>query len=181
MSRIKNLGKYADGISGRDCPTFKHGHSAGGVVSSEYSAWNQMIQRCENKRVANFLNYGGRGIRVCDRWKESFQHFISDMGNKPSLEHSIDRINNDGNYEPSNCRWATRSQQAFNRRRKTGCFSDFIGVSFDKRRNRFRSYIGLKGKRYFCGHFKTEIEAAIAYDIKSIEEYGRAANVNFKQ
>lgn len=72
-----------------------------------------MKKRCTNPNSRNYKRYGGRGITVCERW-QSFENFFSDMGKKPSPEHSIDRINNDGNYEPSNCRWATRIQQREN-------------------------------------------------------------------
>lgn len=82
----------------------------------EFSCWEAMRQRCLNTNAPNFASYGGRGITVCDAWKESFRTFLADMGPRPSIAHSIDRINNEGNYEPSNCRWATPEQQNKNRR-----------------------------------------------------------------
>ena len=82
-----------------------------------WRAWCEMKRRCYNPDCRHFKNYGGRGIKVCERWLESFEHFLEDMGNRPSPEHSIDRHpNNDGDYEKSNCRWATISEQARNRR-----------------------------------------------------------------
>lgn len=82
----------------------------------EYSVWTTMKARCKNPNNKDFEYYGARGISVCDKWANSFSAFINDMGRRPSDKHSIDRINNDGNYEPSNCRWATHSQQMKNRR-----------------------------------------------------------------
>lgn len=94
----------------------KHGEAANGRCSKEYNTWTGMIKRCEEPRTNSYKDYGGRGISVCLRWRGSFEDFLADMGRKPSFGHSLDRIDADGNYEPSNCRWATSAEQARNRR-----------------------------------------------------------------
>jgi hypothetical protein len=87
-------------------------------LSPTYAIWAQVIQRCTNPKSSAWKWYGARGITVCDRWRYSFSAFLEDMGERPE-GLSIDRIDNDGNYEPGNCRWATKSQQNANRRRAT--------------------------------------------------------------
>jgi hypothetical protein len=84
--------------------------------TSEYRAWQNIKNRCYNPKDKKYAIYGGRGIKICERWLESFENFFADMGLKPSLRHSIDRFpNRDGNYEPGNCRWATPEEQSQNR------------------------------------------------------------------
>jgi hypothetical protein len=85
--------------------------------SPEYQTWKRMKRRCDNPKGNRWEHYGGRGIKVCDRWINSYQNFLEDMGRKPSPEYSIDRINVNGNYEPSNCRWSTPKEQSNNTRR----------------------------------------------------------------
>lgn len=86
------------------------------LQTPEYRAWVCMKSRCKYVNNLMYSSWAGRGITVCDRWANSFENFFEDMGEKPSPKHSLDRINNDGNYEPSNCRWATSKEQAANKR-----------------------------------------------------------------
>jgi hypothetical protein len=93
----------------------RHGESRGIGRTVEYTAWQSMRYRCLNPRSKKYRLYGGRGITICERWS-SYECFLADMGRRPSAEHSLDRTDNDGNYELRNCRWATRSEQSRNRR-----------------------------------------------------------------
>lgn len=115
------------GCSGRKCPRPKV------YDLPEHGVWDGMKDRCYKPNTVGYEHYGGRGIKVCDRWRESFQAFYEDMGPRPSPEHQLDRIDNDGNYEPGNCRWATRGEQRRNRkdtrmltfRGETMCLTDW--------------------------------------------------------
>lgn len=102
----------ANRVKSCGCLSKKHGKFGTRI----YSVWAKMIDRCYNEKVGSYINYGARGIKVCERWKSSFINFYEDMGDKPFSNAQLDRIDNDGNYEPSNCRWVTPSQNCTTRR-----------------------------------------------------------------
>jgi hypothetical protein len=95
---------------------FKHGHARAGMETPEFKIWMKARERCLNPKDAAYLSYGGRGIQMCEEWRLDFAAFLRDVGPRPSPKHSIDRINNDGHYEPGNVRWATQTEQNRNTR-----------------------------------------------------------------
>lgn len=124
-ARIRSCGCFHD--ESARTHTVKHGHrrSRTGVTSAEYVTWTNIISRCAD---VDDVDYGGRGITVCARWRASFEAFFADMGPRPP-KHSIDRSDVNGNYEPSNCRWATATQQARNTRLRKEIVVDGISRS----------------------------------------------------
>lgn len=133
----------------------KKAYKIGRKKHSLSKTFDNMINRCENPNNSQFKDYGGRGIKVCIRWRETgfgFQNFIADMGERPE-GYTLDRIDNDGGYSPENCQWASRHQQAANKRNS----SDHVGVVQAK--NRWSSRICVKGKYIYLGSFKDKQEA----------------------
>jgi AP2 domain len=162
---------------------FKKRESHGLRHSPEYGIWCGIKKRCYNKNCRQYNDWGGRGIKVCDEWLNSFISFLEDMGPRPSPKHSIERINNSGNYEASNCKWATASEQASNRRtpshyfRKVKTTTGFRGVYPYK--TYWVAKIWYKKKLLHIGSYEDPIEAARAYDKIALKLYGDTSILNF--
>lgn len=116
LPRVCKSGEQSCGCSMRE-ETIKRNTKHGHYRDLTYSSWCAMKRRCSSPKHPAYSEYGGRGIKVCDRWRDSFEAFLADMGERPSKRHSIDRVNVNGDYEPSNCRWTTMREQARNSRR----------------------------------------------------------------
>lgn len=122
------------GVSRSNQQRAKHGQARGARDTAErnintkaYNAWKSMKQRCFNPKSEHYARYGGRGITVCSEWVDSFETFYKDVGEPPSSKHTLDRIDNDGNYQANNVRWATRKEQANNR--ETNMYLEMQGLS----------------------------------------------------
>lgn len=133
-----------------------------------YNTWHMMKRRCYAKNNISYKNYGDRGIKVCNRWKNSFKNFLDDMGDKPSIKHTLDRKNNDGDYSPGNCRWATKSEQSQNRNMQKNNTSGYIGV-YTTKNGKYYADIVINGSYKYLGTFE---------DIESAKEYRKKYKEN---
>lgn len=156
------------------CSYAVHGHNTRRGATSEYRSWNKMIQRCYNKKNRMYKFYGAKGVKVCDEWHE-FKNFINDMGEKPTTDHSIDRIDVNGNYEPSNCKWSTRLEQDRNKRIRGTNKTGVNGIHYDKKNKKYRASIGVEGKTYQSKRFNTLDEAIEARKEMELKYWGKSS------
>lgn len=137
-----------------------------------YGTWESMKQRCLNKNKDNYHRYGGRGISICNDWLQAskyIEYVETNLGHRPSPNHTIDRIDNDKDYEPGNIRWATRKEQSANTRVRSDNRVGVKGVSFDNTRNKWVVRLTVDGSYKYIGRFNSELEAikvARSYTIK---------------
>ena len=158
MGSVKSCGCLKRDLGGTW--TIKHG----GCGTDEYRIYMLMLERCRNQNSPAYSNYGGRGITVCDRWQgdQGFANFLSDMDKRPSKKHSVDRIDNDKGYSPENCRWATNSVQARNKRRLPSNKSGVTGVSWVARDKAWVAAATIDGVVHHLIWTKDFFEAACA-------------------
>lgn len=166
--RTKSCGCYNREVSSEK--NTKHGQShQDKKFTTEYQAWANMIKRCTNPKANGYEYWGGRGITVCDRWKD-FSNFFEDMGKKPTKEHSLDRIDNNKGYSPDNCKWSNKSEQVINRRVQKNNKFGVRGVYWHESANKYHARIGVDGKSINLGLFKT-LEEAKEARLKAEKEY----------
>jgi hypothetical protein len=151
--------------------TLIHGYTT--VNHPLYSTYNNIKARCGHFKHEGHKNYAGRGIRMCDRWLESFENFANDMGLKPTPEHSIERVDNDGNYEPDNCKWATRIEQNRNKRIYKTNVIGYSGISMTKA-GTYR--VRTVNDRILLGCFATLDEAVEAQKLNQKQSKPRVNN-----
>jgi hypothetical protein len=144
-----------------------------------YKSWIQMRSRCLNKNHHAYARYGGRGIGICERWND-FTNFLQDLGDRPSTDYSLDRIDNEQGYDPSNCRWATASEQAVNRRLFGNNKSGYRGVQWKPEYQRWQSQIMVDYRAIYIASCTSAEEAAWMYDQWALELHGGLAQLNFE-
>ena len=130
--------------------------------TAEYQIWRGMKDRCGRPKRARYESYGGKGVRVCERWRDSFENFLADMGPRPGPAYSIERDDNDGDYEPRNCRWATTTEQSRHKAMQRNNASGVTGVAWAKREGKWRATIGIKGRNKWLGDYDSLAEATKA-------------------
>lgn len=170
---VKGISKSC-GCLQRDKAT-KHGHNPwNGKASTEYNSWHQMKQRCLNPNDKRYADYGGRGIKICERWMD-FNKFLEDMGKKPSPKHTIDRIDVNGDYEPSNCRWADDYEQQRNIRVHKNNKLGVKGVHYDEKRKKYVAQLYTNGKRRLMKRCDTLEEAIEERKQAELKYWGKSS------
>jgi hypothetical protein len=155
--------------------TIKHGMSN----TAEYQAWKGMKARCYKTSYQHYDRYGGRGIKVCDEWKNDFLAFYRDMGKKPTPQHQLDRIDNNGDYCKDNCRWSTPSQNCYNRSRYHNK-TKFTGVSENtSKKGRYSAWFSVNRKHIQVGTYDSP-EEAYKERIKAMKRYNKEHNVSLE-
>lgn len=156
-----------------------HGQTQGSttskkIITSEYQAWLAMKKRCAATNRKDSKHYALRGISVSPRWINSFENFLEDVGLRPSPNHSIDRIDVNGNYEPGNVKWSDRTEQALNKRVYSRSISGCKGVTWSKTHSKWWARINVNGKRIHIGYFTDIDEAIEARKQAEIKYFGKA-------
>lgn len=137
--------------------------------------YKSMKQRCYNKNNFNYDRYGGRGIKVCDRWLNSYGDFKMDMGERPTNKHTLERINNNDGYSPENCKWATRLEQNQNMGKRINNTSGYVGVSWAKASSKWIVQIGFEGKKYNLGVYENIEDAVEARKQEEVKYWNKHA------
>lgn len=145
----------------------------------EHYSYRSMKQRCLNQNAREYPQYGGRGIKICDRWLDDngFENFLEDLGKRPAGT-TLDRKDVNGDYDPTNCRWSNWNIQNHNQRTRSTNKSGFRGVSLEKRSNKWIATIWQNYVMQFLGLHETPEQAALAYDCAAIQLYGSDAQLN---
>lgn len=151
---------------------YRHGHARPGAETPEYRTYKGMLQRCYYQKHNRYEKYGGRGIKVCERWLESFGNFLADMGPRPK-GHSLDRRDVDGDYSPDNCRWATPREQGTNTARKPRPNSPRVGVNLHRGKGKYQASIGVCGKLIYLGATESAEDAVTLRKGAELKYYGK--------